>query len=77
MCTAGPQYNQAIPKVNLQVSLLASRSVENDSGAIGMVEDRAAIMAVREMSIDLPDTVDIPTKLFVFFMAAHLLQTQA
>ncbi|MGB3397094.1 MAG: hypothetical protein WBB60_11660 [Nitrospira sp.] len=42
-----------------------------------MVEDRAAIMAVREMSIDLPDTVDIPTKLFVFFMAAHLLQTQA
>lgn len=52
-------------------------SVENDSGVIGMVEDRAAFMAVREMSIDLPDTVDIPTKLFVFFLAAHLLQTQA
>jgi len=52
-------------------------SIENGSGVIGLVEERAAIMAVREILIDLPDTVDIPTKLFVFFLAAHLLQTQA
>ena len=54
-----------------------SYSVENDSGVIGAVQDRAAIMAVREMLIDLPDTMDIPAKLFVFFLSAHLLQTQA
>ncbi|MBH0203329.1 MAG: hypothetical protein HP496_13775 [Nitrospira sp.] len=52
-------------------------SVENDSGVIGFLEDRAAIMAVREMTIDLPDTLDIPTKMFVFFLAAHLTQAQA
>lgn len=44
---------------------------------IGVIEDRDAIMVVREMLIDLPDTLDIPTKMFVFFLAAHLIQTQA
>ena len=52
-------------------------SLESESAVIGVIEDRAAIMAVREMLIDLPDTLDIPTKMFVFFLAAHLIQTQA
>ncbi len=52
-------------------------SLESESAVIGVIEDRATIMAVREMLIDLPDTLDIPTKMFVFFLAAHLTQTQA
>lgn len=52
-------------------------SLESEAAVIGVIEDRAAIMVVREMLIDLPDTLDIPTKMFVFFLAAHLIQTQA
>ena len=52
-------------------------SLESESAVIGVIEDRAAIMTVREMLIDLPDTLDNLTKMFVFFLAAHLTQTQA
>ncbi|SPP64136.1 hypothetical protein [Nitrospira lenta] len=49
-------------------------SIDSDAGVIGTIEERAAIMAVREMRINLPDTMGIPTKIFAFFLAVHLLQ---
>lgn len=52
-------------------------SIESSSGVLGTIEDRAVIMAVREMRIDLPDSLNLPTKIFTFFLAIHLIQTQA
>ena len=48
-----------------------------DGRELGRVEDRAWLMRVREMTLSLPNTLEAPVQLFVFFLACQLLQTQA
>ena len=52
-------------------------SVESDGRALGMIEEPSWLSLVRSMRIDLPSTVPAPVQLFLFFLAEHLMQTQA
>ena len=52
--------------------------VESDGGVVvGTIEEPSWLSLVRSMRIDLPAAVPLPVQLFLFFLAAHLVQTQA
>lgn len=51
--------------------------LQGPSGLVGSVADRASFMTRREVIADLPDSLDVPTKMFVLFLALHRFQTQA
>jgi hypothetical protein len=51
--------------------------VEVDGQAIGCIEERRWISLVRELTIDLPPRVELPTQLFLLFLSCHLLTRQA
>lgn len=52
-------------------------TVERDGRALGTIEEPSWLSLVRSMRIDLPSTVPAPIQLFLFFLAEHLVQTQA
>ena len=52
-------------------------SVERDGAVLGTIEEPSWLSLVRSMRIDLPSAIPAPLQLFLFFLAEHLVQTQA